>query len=174
VHFFCWSTQFISIYENVCCFEDIKDKVIYFVNTAEYVNISSSGTRKNERLSKFKKKSAIHCVLENDCITFDRMASTHMLKLERIQCRCLRIVLGMMQYTHVQTLEVIGGVSPLRLRFSMLNHKYLILAFSTGGHPLRQILAVPEQPEQKPEIKINKELPPHHFWCKLTCPIVLF
>jgi hypothetical protein len=71
------------------------------------------------------------------------MAATRMLKLERIQYRCLRIVLGMMQPTHVQMmLGDIGGVSPLRLRFSMLNHKYLILAFSTGGHPLRQILAV--------------------------------
>jgi hypothetical protein len=42
-----------------------------------------------------------------------------------------------MQFTHVETLEVLGGVPPLRLRFSMLNHRYLISAFSTGGHPLR-------------------------------------
>jgi hypothetical protein len=34
-----------------------------------------------------------------------------------------------MQYTHVQTLKVIGGLPPLRLRFSI--HKYLISAFST-------------------------------------------
>jgi hypothetical protein len=34
----------------------------------------------------------------------------------------------------------IDGVSPLQLRFSMLNHKYLIPTFSTGGHPLRRIL----------------------------------
>jgi hypothetical protein len=47
-----------------------------------------------------------------------------------------------MQSTHVQTLEVIGGIPPLMLRFSMLNHKYLISAFSTGGHPLRRLLAV--------------------------------
>jgi hypothetical protein len=38
-----------------------------------------------------------------------------------------------------QTLEVIGGVPPLRLKFSMLQHKYLI---STGGHPIRRLLAV--------------------------------
>jgi hypothetical protein len=60
-----------------------------------------------------------------------------MLKLERIQYRCLRIALGLMQSTHVQMPEVIGGVAPLRLMFSMLNHKYLISAFSTGGNPLR-------------------------------------
>jgi hypothetical protein len=59
------------------------------------------------------------------------MAATHMLELERIQYQCLRIALGLKQSTHVQTLEVIGGVPPLRLRFSMLNHKYLISAFST-------------------------------------------
>jgi hypothetical protein len=47
-----------------------------------------------------------------------------------------------MQSTHVQMLEVISGVLPLRLRFSMLNHKYLISAFSTDGHPLRRLLAV--------------------------------
>jgi hypothetical protein len=34
------------------------------------------------------------------------------------------------------------GVPPLRLRFSMLKHKFLISAFSTGGHPLRRFLAV--------------------------------
>jgi hypothetical protein len=34
-----------------------------------------------------------------------------------------------MQLSHVQTLEVIGGVPPLRMRFSMLNHGYLISAF---------------------------------------------
>jgi hypothetical protein len=80
--------------------------------------------------------------LEHRCIAFGRMAATHMLKLERIQYRCLRIALGLMRSTHVQTLDVIGGVPPLRLRFSMLNHKNLISTFSTGGHPLRRLLAV--------------------------------
>jgi hypothetical protein len=69
----------------------------------------------------------IRSVLEYCCIAFDRMAATHMLKLERIQYRCLRIALGLMQSTHVQTLE---------------NHKYLISVFSTGGHPLRRLLAL--------------------------------
>jgi hypothetical protein len=49
-----------------------------------------------------------------------------------------------MQSTHVQTLEVIGGVPPLRLNFSMLNHKYLISAFSIGGHPFRRLLVLAE------------------------------
>jgi hypothetical protein len=46
-------------------------------------------------------------------------------------------------WTHFQKLEVISGVPPLRFMFSMLNHKYLISALSTGGgHPLRRLLAV--------------------------------
>jgi hypothetical protein len=65
-----------------------------------------------------------------------------MLKLERIQYRCLWIALGLMQSTHVQTLEVIDGLPPLKLRFSMLNHKCLISTFSTGGYPLRRLLVV--------------------------------
>jgi hypothetical protein len=69
-------------------------------------------------------------------------AATHMLKLEWMQYRCLRIALGLTQSTHVQTLEVIVGEPPLRLRFSMLNHRNLISAFSTGGHPLRRWLAM--------------------------------
>jgi hypothetical protein len=55
-------------------------------------------------------RGLIRSVLEYCCIAFDRMAATHMLKLERIQYRCLRIALGLMQSTHVQMLEVIGGV----------------------------------------------------------------
>jgi hypothetical protein len=84
----------------------------------------------------------IRSVLRYDCIAFARMAATYMLKLERIQYRTLRIALGLMQSTHVQTLEDIGGVPPLRLRFPMLNYKYFTAVFSTGGHPLRRLLAV--------------------------------
>jgi hypothetical protein len=47
-----------------------------------------------------------------------------------------------MQSTHIQTLEVIGEVPPLRLRFPMLNHRYLISIFSTGAHPFRRLLVV--------------------------------
>jgi hypothetical protein len=44
-------------------------------------------------------------VLEYGCIVFDRMAGTHMLKLKKVQYRCLRIALGLMQSNHVQTLD---------------------------------------------------------------------
>jgi hypothetical protein len=62
-------------------------------------------------------KSLIRSVLEYGCIVFDRMAGTHVLKLEKVQYRCLRVALGLMQSTHIQTFEVIGGVLPLRMRF---------------------------------------------------------
>jgi hypothetical protein len=62
-------------------------------------------------------KGLIRSVLEYGCIAFDRKAGTQMLKLERVQYRCLRIALSLMQSTHVQTLEVIGGVPPLRMGF---------------------------------------------------------
>jgi hypothetical protein len=86
-------------------------------------------------------KGLIRSVLECGFIVFDRISGTHMLNFERVQYHCLRIVLSLMQSIHVQTLEVIGGVPPLRMRFSMLNHGYLISVFSTAGHPLRQELA---------------------------------
>jgi hypothetical protein len=69
-----------------------------------------------------------------------------MLKLEIVQHRCLRIALGLLQSTHVQTLEVIGGVPPFRMRISVLNHGYLISAFlycwaptSTGAGSLFKV-----------------------------------
>jgi hypothetical protein len=76
-------------------------------------------------------KGLIRSVLEYGCITFDQVAGTHILKLERVQFHCLRITLGLMQSTHVQTLEVIGSVPPLRMRFLLLNHD------ATAGQPLQ-------------------------------------
>ncbi len=74
-------------------------------------------------------KGLIRSVLDYGCIAFDRAADTHLLKLERIQYRSLRIALGLMQSTHVQTVEVIAGVEPLRLRISMLNQWFLTAVF---------------------------------------------
>jgi hypothetical protein len=62
-------------------------------------------------------KGLIRSILEYGCIVFDRLADKHMLKLERIQYRCLRVAAGLMQSTHLQTMEVLAGVEPLRLRY---------------------------------------------------------
>jgi hypothetical protein len=45
-------------------------------------------------------KGLIRSVLEYGFIACDRIAGTHMLKLERVQYRCLRITLGLIQSTH--------------------------------------------------------------------------
>jgi hypothetical protein len=64
-------------------------------------------------------------VLEYGCITLDRAADCHMLKFEHIQYRCLSIALWLVQSTHAQAVYVIAAVEPLRLRFSMLNQRYM-------------------------------------------------
>jgi hypothetical protein len=69
------------------------------------------------------------------------LADNHMLKLERILYRCLRIALGLMQSTHVQTVEIIAGAEPLRLRYSMLNQRFLTKVLSSASHPLRKKLS---------------------------------
>lgn len=49
-----------------------------------------------------------------------------MIKLERIQYRCLRIALGCMHSTHTMSLEVLAGVLPLQDRFFELSLRFLI------------------------------------------------
>jgi hypothetical protein len=46
-----------------------------------------------------------------------------------------------MQSTHVQTVEIIAGVEPLRLRYSMLNQRFLTKVLSSVSHPLKQKLS---------------------------------
>jgi hypothetical protein len=60
------------------------------------------------------------------------MAKTHMLGLERVQYRALRIALGMMGCTPNNCLEI----------FEYLNFRYLVAAFCRLGHPFREKLGV--------------------------------
>jgi ribonuclease HI len=85
-------------------------------------------------------KGLVRSVLEYGCFCFAEMAETHIKKLERIQWRGLRIALGLMQSTHTGTVEILSGIEPLDLRFSYLNSKLLVNAFSKSGHPLKQKL----------------------------------
>ena len=71
-------------------------------------------------------QTTILSVLEYGSFCFMYAAKTHILKLERIQYRCLRIALGCMQSTHTMSLEVLAGVMPLRLRFFELSFRFLI------------------------------------------------
>ncbi|XP_058814360.1 uncharacterized protein LOC131678307 [Topomyia yanbarensis] len=62
-------------------------------------------------------QTTILLVMEYGCFCFRSAANTHIIKLERIQYRCLRIALGSMQSTHTMSLEVLAGVLPLKDRF---------------------------------------------------------
>ncbi|XP_058813149.1 uncharacterized protein LOC131677379 [Topomyia yanbarensis] len=71
-------------------------------------------------------QTTILSVMEYGCICFRSAANTHIIKLERIQYRCLRIALGCMQSTHTMSLEVLAGVLPLKDRFWDLSSRLLI------------------------------------------------
>lgn len=71
-------------------------------------------------------QTTILSVLEYGSFCFRSAAKTHLIKLERIQYRCLRIALGCMQSTHTKSLEVLAGVVPLQDRFAELSYRFLI------------------------------------------------
>ncbi|XP_058821163.1 probable RNA-directed DNA polymerase from transposon X-element isoform X1 [Topomyia yanbarensis] len=71
-------------------------------------------------------QTTILSVMEYGCICFRSAANTHIINLERIQYRCLRIALGCMQSTHTMSLEVLAGVLPLKDRFWDLSSRLLI------------------------------------------------
>ncbi|XP_058840533.1 uncharacterized protein LOC131696021 [Topomyia yanbarensis] len=71
-------------------------------------------------------KTTILSVIEYGSFCFRSAAKTHILQLERIQYRCLRVALGCMHSTHTMSLEVIAGVLPLAERFYELSLRLLI------------------------------------------------
>ncbi|XP_055544311.1 uncharacterized protein LOC129729621 isoform X2 [Wyeomyia smithii] len=71
-------------------------------------------------------KTTILSVIEYGCFCFRTAANTHLIKLERLQYRCLRIALGCMHSTHTMSLEVLAGVLPLKDRFWDLTTRILI------------------------------------------------
>ncbi|XP_055586989.1 uncharacterized protein LOC129739532 [Uranotaenia lowii] len=64
--------------------------------------------------------------MEYGSFCFQSAAKTHLIKLERIQYRCLRIALGCMPSTHNMSLEVLAGILPLKDRFNLLSLRFLI------------------------------------------------
>lgn len=77
--------------------------------------------------------TTILSVLEYGSFVFDQAAKTHMLKLCRLQNRCIRISLGLMQSTHIQSLEVLAGIPPLSLRFFELSCRFVIQSFGASN-----------------------------------------
>jgi hypothetical protein len=69
-------------------------------------------------------------------------ARTHMLGLERVQYRALRIALGLMRSTPNNCLGVLSGIPPLAERLAYLNFRYFVAALYRLGHPLRDRLGV--------------------------------
>ena len=65
-------------------------------------------------------QTTILSLMEYGSFCFASAADVHMIKLERIQYRCLRIALGCMQSTHTMSLEVLAGVLLLKNRFREL------------------------------------------------------
>jgi hypothetical protein len=68
------------------------------------------------------------------------MAKTHMLRLERVQYRGIRIALGLMCSTPNNSLGVLSGMAPLAERFVYLNFRYLVAVFYRLDHPLKRRL----------------------------------
>jgi ribonuclease HI len=109
------------------------------INFMKSISSTSWGCHPANMLLLFK--TLVRSVIEYGCICFSEMAATHFKKLERVQWRGLRICLGLMRSTHTGTVEVLSGVPSLDLRFSFLNYKYLINAFSNEYHLIKTQLA---------------------------------
>jgi hypothetical protein len=77
-------------------------------------------------------------ILDYASVCYSEMARTHFLKLERLQYRGLRIVLGLMQSTPNNSLGVLNGVSPLVEKCMYLNYRYLVTVFNKQGHPFER------------------------------------
>jgi hypothetical protein len=112
------------------------------------------------------------------------MVLTHFKKLERVQWCALRISFGLMQSTHIGTVEVLSGVPPLDLQFSYLNRRFLISTFSKGSDTLRerlQTLADLGSGKMMMEftsvrafgIELRDSYVQHNFWALLSVPEVV-
>jgi hypothetical protein len=88
-------------------------------------------------------RGLIVSVLEYGSVCFTNMAKTHMLGLEGVQYRALRIALGlMMGSTSNNCLCVLSGMPTLAERFAYLNYRYFVAAFYRLGHRLSKRFGV--------------------------------
>jgi hypothetical protein len=74
-------------------------------------------------------KSLISSVLDYASVCYSGITKTHMLRLERVQYRGIRLALGLMCSTPNNTLGVLSGIPPLPVRFVCLNSRYLVAVF---------------------------------------------
>jgi hypothetical protein len=87
-------------------------------------------------------KGLIKSVLKCGSVCYTNMAMAHMLGLERVQYRVLRIALCLMGSTPNTYLGVFSGIPPLAEGFAYLNFRCLVATFYRLGHPLRKKLGV--------------------------------
>ena len=71
-------------------------------------------------------QTTILSLMEYGSFCFASAADVHMIKLERIQYRCLRIAMGCMKSTHTMSLEVLAGILPIKNRHRELSLRFLI------------------------------------------------
>jgi hypothetical protein len=82
----------------------------------------------------------IGSVLKYGSVCYTGMAGTHMLLLERVQYRALRISMDLMVSTPNNSLGALSGILPLRHILFYHNFRYLVNTFQKNGHPLRDRL----------------------------------
>jgi hypothetical protein len=85
-------------------------------------------------------RGLIGSVLEYGSVCYAGMGKTHMLLLERIQYRALRISMGIMGSTPNKSLGVLSGIPLLQNRMFYLNFRYLVNTFQKIRYPLRDKL----------------------------------
>ena len=102
----------------------LKQKCVQRINFLRSIAGTRWGAHPTDLLRLYK--TTILSVLEYGSFCFRSARKTHLLILERIQYRCLRIVLGCMHSTHNMSLEVLAGVMPLQNRFYELSYRFLI------------------------------------------------
>jgi ribonuclease HI len=66
------------------------------------------------------------------CLT--QAPKSQLIKLERIQLACLRICFGLMRSTHTGSIEVICGVPSVKIRYALLNYRYVVGAMFKEEH----------------------------------------
>jgi hypothetical protein len=77
-------------------------------------------------------------VLEYGSVCYTGMARTHMLRLERVQYRGIRIALGLIFSKN--SLGILSGIAPLAERFVYLNFRCFVAVFYRLDHPLEKRL----------------------------------
>jgi hypothetical protein len=101
-------------------------------------------------------RGLIGSVLEDGSVCYAGMARKHILLLECIPYRALRISMGLMRSSPNNSLGVMSGIPQLRHRLFYLNFRYRVNTFQKNGHPLSNKL------KEKNDLSPQKCLIPFH------------